>query len=81
MIFPCEFVLKIMGKVDAKLELAIVPTLERNIADMTKVEITSRMSKGGKFTAVTVTFMADSQEQLDNIYRELTARPDVLMVL
>lgn len=81
MIFPCEFLLKIMGAVDAKLEQAIVPTLEKHIPDMTKIEITTRMSKGGKFTAVTVKFTADSQEQLDNIYRELTARSDVLMVL
>jgi len=79
--FPCSFVLKVMGTIDAQLEVAIVPVLSKHIEDITQIEITTRLSTGGKFSSVTVKFTANSQEQLDNIYREITARPDVLMVL
>lgn len=70
-----------MGTVDAKLEASIVPVLSKYIPNIEDVEITTRQSKGGKFAAITAKFVATDQEQLDNIYRELSARPDVLMVL
>lgn len=79
--FPCEFVLKVMGTVEAQLETALLPVLSNHIQDIEAIKITSKASQGGKFVSVTVTFIAQNQEQLDNLYREISARPDVLMVL
>ena len=42
---------------------------------------TTRPSGAGNYLAVTVTFIAQSQEQLDAIYMELTAQPRVKMLL
>jgi putative lipoic acid-binding regulatory protein len=40
-----------------------------------------RPSKNGNFISVTATINATSKPQLDDIYRELTAHPAVLMAL
>lgn len=79
--FPCVFILKIMGAAESHLDVTLVPILAKHITDMSAVEMTTRMSKNGKFSALTVKFEAQSQEQLDGIYRELSSREDVLMVL
>ena len=47
----------------------------------TTVPITSRISSGNTYRAVTATFMARSREQLDALYLELTRHEQVLMVL
>lgn len=79
--FPCSFVIKIFGRLEANLETSILPIIRQHIDDMTEVEIKTNLSSGSKFTAVSIHFTARSQEQLDNLYRELTANPDVLMAL
>jgi len=43
--------------------------------------VTTRPSQGGKYLAVTVTFVAESREQLDAIYQELSGHKRVLMAL
>ncbi|WP_345542208.1 YbeD family protein [Variovorax defluvii] len=47
--------------------------------DATTVEL--RPSSGGKYLGVTITVTATSREQLDDIYRALTAHPMVKVVL
>lgn len=79
--FPCDFTLKIIGTAEADLATAVRPILSKYIPDSTKVEISSKESKGGKYSSVTVQFEATSQEQLDNIYREISAKPEVIMAL
>ena len=41
----------------------------------------SRASSNGRYLSVTVTVTAESREQLDNVYRTLTASEQVLFVL
>lgn len=79
--FPCEFVLKVMGTTEAQLETALRPILDKHIKDLEDIHITTNPSQGGKYVSVTVTFTAHNQEQLDNLYREISAHPDVLMAL
>ena len=44
-------------------------------------DVSIRPSRKGKFISVTVTFTAESREQLDSIYRTLTASERILFVL
>jgi hypothetical protein len=44
-------------------------------------EVAERLSGNGNFLALTLTFEATSREQLDALYRELTAHPLVSMAL
>ena len=43
--------------------------------------VTTRLSKGGKYIAVTATFQAQSRVQLDALYQELSTHEFVVMVL
>lgn len=79
--FPTEFAIKVVGALGSDLEELIVAAIRQNNVDIERTKITSRQSSGGKYTSFTVTFTAESQEQLDNIYRALSGNDKVLMVL
>ena len=79
--FPCEFTIKVVGTVEANLEAIIVPVLRKNNVDIERTKISSRLSKEGKYSSFSIILEAQSQEQLDNIYRELSGNPNVLFAL
>jgi len=79
--FPCRFPIKAMGQDDGNFEALVVELVRRHAPDLGEGAVASRASQGGKYLSVTVTVTATSREQLDNIYRELTACEQVLMAL
>ncbi len=79
--FPCEFPIKAFGHASADFDAKVAAIVRRHATDLAEGAVRSRQSGGGKYLAVTVTIRAQSQTQLDNIYRELSANPDILMVL
>ncbi len=79
--FPCDFPIKIMGRCDCDLEILVVEIVNKHVSDLSENAIKTRPSGKGNFMSVTITVNATSREQLDNIYRELTAREEVLMAL
>ena len=79
--FPCEFVIKIFGLRDDQFEMEALSIIRKHVADLRENAIQSRPSKDGKYLALTVTITADSKEQLDLIYQELSANTHVLMTL
>lgn len=79
--FPCDFPIKIMGRDEDALHIVISEIFSRHAADTKAENIKRRLSKKGNYVSVTVTINATSREQLDNIYRELTASEYTLFVL
>lgn len=79
--FPCRFPIKAVGKAEVELDLVVVEIVRRHVRDIHEGAVTRRASKGGKYTSVTVVINASSKAQLDEIYRELSACPDVIMAL
>lgn len=79
--FPCEYPIKIMGLANETFEKLVMPILQTHIPDLKKEAISTRASKGGKYTALTVTFQATSKAQVDALYQDLTSKPEVIMVL
>ncbi len=78
--FPCSFPLKVMGQKSEAFESAVREIMSRHLRDA-PVEYTQRPSGSGKYLAITATFTASSQEQLDAIYRELNGHELVVMTL
>lgn len=70
-----------MGESQANLEELVAPIIRKHAPTIDDLPTSTRESSHGKYKSLTVTFTADSQEQLDKIYREVTALPSVLMVL
>ena len=79
--FPCDFPIKVVGLNDAEFENRVVTLVRQHAPDLGEAAVRSRPSQGGKYLAITVTLRAASQEQLDAIYRALSGRDDILMVL
>lgn len=79
--FPCEFPIKVMGKADNNFEKTALSIFTKHIPNIKEDALTIRPSSNGNYIAITITFTATSQEQLDALYLELSAHPDVLMAL
>lgn len=79
--FPCEFPIKAMGKADDDFDALVVALIRKHSPDLTEGAVKSRHSNGGRFVSVTVTIQAESREQLDNIYMDLSAEKRILMAL
>ncbi len=79
--FPLEFPIKVMGRRDADLRSITQAIIERHTGPVEESSVRMRASGDGNFVALTYTVTATSREQLDAIYRELTACEAVLMAL
>ena len=79
--FPCEFPLKAIGRGPEDFEAFVVEIVRRHAPNLEAGATTTRLSNGGKYLAVTVTFTAESQAQLDALYRELSGHRRVVMLL
>lgn len=76
--FPCDFPLKVMGKdTDTFRELAVEIVARHASAEAPAV----RPSRDGRYVSMSFTIRAESRDQLDALYRELSANDDVLFVL
>ncbi|NMG37004.1 DUF493 family protein [Azoarcus sp. TTM-91] len=79
--YPCDFPIKIMGARVEGFAQAVVEVVLRHAPDFDAAAIEMRPSSKGNYLAVTCTFRAVSQLQVDNLYRELTSHPMVKVVL
>jgi putative lipoic acid-binding regulatory protein len=80
-VFPSDFPIKVMGRHDGDLRALTQAIIERHAGPLAESRIRTRTSGDGNFLALTYTVHATSREQLDIIYRELTACKSVLMAL
>jgi putative lipoic acid-binding regulatory protein len=79
--YPSAFPLKIMGKRDDGFAQAILEVVRRHDPGFDGATMEMRASSGGNYLSLTCTITATSREQLDALYRDLTAHPMVKVVL
>lgn len=79
--FPTAFPIKAMGRREDGFAQTIADIVRAHAPDFDPSTIDMRPSKNGNFLSVTATINAQSKDQLDAIYRALTAHPAVLMAL
>lgn len=79
--FPCEFPIKMMGRDTAEFRATARGLIEKHIGPVDDDAVQTNLSGKGNFVSVTVTITATSQQQLDDIYRDLSGHDDVLMAL
>ncbi len=78
--FPCKFPLKVMGEGHPDFVGEVLNAVRVHAPDTHEGHVTVKPSSGGNYVSATVTVYAESQEQLDNIYRALTSHPMVKVV-
>jgi uncharacterized protein len=79
--FPTDFPIKVMGRDSESFRTLTLAIVERHAGPVTPDRITERMSREGKFLALTYTIRAESRAQLDSIYQDLTDSGVVLVAL
>ena len=79
--FPCEFPIKMMGKDSPEFRATARALVEIHTGPLEDDRVQSALSRNGRFVSVTVTVNAQSRQQLDDIYRDVSAHPSVLMAL
>jgi putative lipoic acid-binding regulatory protein len=78
--FPCRFPIKAMGRSNSGFEARALEIVRRHVPDFDTGAMRTVASRQGNYLSVTFTIRATSREQLDNLYRELTACEQLLMV-
>jgi putative lipoic acid-binding regulatory protein len=79
--FPCDFPIKIMGETQDGFADSILAVVMRHAPDFDAATMEIRASKGGRYLSLTCTVRATSQQQLDDMYRDITSHPMVVMAL
>ena len=79
--FPCDFPVKAMGKAGEDFELLVLDIVRRHAPDLDDARVKLRESRGGKWVSVTVTIQAQSKDQLDAIYRDLSGHERVVWAM
>jgi len=79
--FPCLFPIKMMGRDTPEFRAAARALVEKHAGEVADDAVKAASSRNGTFVSITVTITATSREQLDTIYREVTAHEEVLMAL
>jgi putative lipoic acid-binding regulatory protein len=79
--FPCEFIIKTFGLATTEFETAVIAIIRKHVTELREDAFRLRPSKDGKYMAMTITINVDSREQLDDLYRDLSSEPLVLMAL
>lgn len=81
LVFPTAFPIKVMGRRADGFAQAVVGVVLKHAPDFDPATLEMRTSREGNYLSLTATITAQSREQLDALYRELTAHPMVAMVL
>ena len=79
--FPCTFPIKMMGRDTPVFRQTVRELVEKHTGPVDDAAVQNALSKNGRFVSVTITVSAESQQQLDDIYRDVSAHDDVIMAL
>jgi len=81
LVFPCEFPLKVIGINEEDFAIFAAEVVHRHVPDLDHGLISHQLSSSGKYLSVSFFFTAVNRDQVDNLYRELTASERVKWVL
>ena len=79
--FPCEFPIKMMGRDTPEFRAIARGLVEHHVGPVAEEAIYVNLSAKGNFVSITVTVTETSQQQLDDIYRDVSGHDDVLIAV
>jgi hypothetical protein len=78
--YPTEFPIKALGRKHPDFREHVLEVIAIHAQFDNENDVREQISSNGNFISVTVTFMAENQEQVDSIYQSLHEHELVLMV-
>lgn len=79
--FPCQFPIKMMGNNCENFRSIAIEIVQKHTGTISADAIKIAPSRNGTYVSLTITIVAQDQQQLDNIYRDLSNHDDVLVAL
>ncbi len=79
--FPMRYPLKVLGEASHPMATIVAELLQRHIKDFDASSLTCRLSAGGKYISVSAEFTLLSKEQVNRLYADLAACPQIKLVL
>ena len=76
--FPCRYDIKVIGRQSTRFEAMVQGIVTRHIETHDLLAVTRRLSGRESYLAITLIINARSRDQLDDIYRALSACDEVL---
>lgn len=79
--FPCDFPLSVVGQNVPEYQQTVTDIIKKHVPEFSAAKVSLKYSNGDKYCSLRTHFRADSREQMDELYRELTAHPLVKWVI
>ncbi len=79
--FPVEVPMRIIGINEEGYEQMVLDILRRHVPNLDEREISHHLSSGGKYCSVSVSFLAKTRKQVDDLYIELNNNKKVKWIL
>ena len=79
--FPGEYTFKIFGRTSPTLVARVTAIVEATLGPVPPEAVSVRESSGARYLSITVVLWVERREQLEIVYRELKAEPEVLLYI
>jgi len=79
--FPCDIPVKVFGHNLESFRRAVLEIARTHFPELEAPRVRERLSRADRFLSITLTVWVENRDQIDALYRELTAHEDILMVL
>ena len=79
--FPCDIPVKVLGRNAQAFRIAATDIVRSHYCDLGEAQLAEQLSRNGSFLSITFIVRAQSRDQVDALYRDLSASSDILMVL
>ncbi|HEY5623007.1 MAG TPA: DUF493 domain-containing protein [Gammaproteobacteria bacterium] len=79
--FPCDLPIKVFGKNVAGFRSRVVDIVSLHVDLVSDDQVREQFSRNNGYASLTITFRAESREQVDALFEDLTATEEIMMVL
>jgi putative lipoic acid-binding regulatory protein len=79
--FPCDLPIKVFGKNVAGFRSRVVNIVSSHVELVSDDQVREQLSRNKGYASLTITFRAESREQVDALFEDLTATEEIMMVL
>ena len=81
LIFPTDYPIKVIGRPSAEFRARIHAIVLRHVPAIEASHVTEHLSKNGNYLSISYAIRAESREQVTALAADLTACPEVLLVI
>ena len=81
LIFPTDYPIKVIGRPSVEFRARIHAIVLRHVAALEASHVSEHLSKNGNYLSISYAIRADSREQVSALAADLTACPEVLLVI